>query len=273
MKIKVAALAIALPVVCLSLSTASAQQLISSKLVSSPSGPIYGVGDFNGDGRLDFLTNGGTTGTETAMLQNSNGTFTGHTVSGVNGAQCAVADLMGDGNADFVCVAPGPTNDHNDPLGPATLTIALSNGNGTFSVKAPVNLAGDEGAPYVLVMDVNHDGKPDIVATSSDQYGDATIQTLLNTGGGNFSLSPNSASATGGQLFGAADFNGDGFPDLVVGNNGEQIYLGKGDGSFTPGSVVDTTSGEVGIGDFNKDGHQDLVIVTAKNGSDLSRPG
>lgn len=267
MKIKVAALAVALPAVCLSLSTASAQQFISSKLVSSPSGPIYGVGDFNGDGRLDFMTYGGTTGTETAMLQNSNGTFTGHTVSGVNGTQCAVADLNGDGKADFVCVAPGPTNDHDDPLGPATLTIALSNGNGTFNVKAPVNLAGDEGAPYVLVTDVNHDGKPDIVATSSDQYGEATIQTLLNTGAGNFSFNPNSASATGGQLFGAADFNGDGFPDLVVGNSAVQIYLGKGDGSFTAGAVVDTNYRVVGIGDFNKDGHQDLVIVDGQNGT------
>src|ERR1035438_2600031 len=121
--------------------------------------------------------------------------------AGIPFGATVVADLNGDGHADIVSAIPGPTNFHGDPLGPATLTIALGNGNGTFSVLPAVNLLGDEGGTSVSIRDLNGDNKPDIIVVSSDQYGDATLQTFLNNGNGTFRAGPTYGQALiGGTL-------------------------------------------------------------------------
>jgi hypothetical protein len=257
-----------LSAVCLNLTTAApAQQFVSSQKVASTTfaQPIYGVADFNSDGRLDYVTG------NNVMLQNSNGTFTAKQYAPVTSgySYSAVADLNGDGKADIVTVNSAPADDHGDPISPPTLTIYLGNGNGTFTAKTPFNLGGGVLGVWVLVSDVNHDGKPDIVTVSSDQYGDASLQTFLNAGSGNFTAGPTyGGGIVDGQLYGAADFNGDGIPDLAVNNNFElQILTGNGDGSFTAGNTYNMNPMVVGIGDFNKDGHQDLAVITSVNGT------
>jgi hypothetical protein len=267
-----------LSAICLNLTpAAAAQQFVSSQKVGSGAyaPPIYGVADFNKDGRLDFLSG------NSLMLQNSDGTFTAKQYTSVTSgyAASAVADLNGDGKADIVTVNSAPADDHGDPTGPPTLTIYLGNGNGTFTAKTPFNLGGGILGVWVLISDLNHDGRPDIVAVSSDQYGDAFLQTFLNAGSGNFTAGPTYDNGSiggliGGQLFVAADFNGDGFPDLAVKNDFElQILIGKGDGTFTPGATYNMNPIVVGTGDFNKDGHQDLVVVTSVNGTILLGQG
>ncbi len=266
-----------LSAICLSLTLAApGQQFVSSQKVASTTyaQPIYGVGDFNGDGRLDYLTG------NTVMLQNSNGTFTAkqYTTAKPGYVASAVADLNGDGKADIVTVTSAPEDDHGDPLSPPTLTVYLGNGDGTFTAKTPYNLGGGVLYTFVLVSDVNHDGKPDIVTVSNDQYGDAFLQTFLNAGSGNFTAGPiyggDSGSLILGELFGAADFNGDGIPDLVVRNDtGLQILIGKGDGSFTAGNTYSINPVVAGIGDFNKDGHQDIVSVSGQSGTILLGQG
>jgi hypothetical protein len=260
--------------ICLNLTLAApAQQFVSSQKVGSGlfAPPIYGVADFNSDGRLDFVSG------NSVMLQNSNGTFTAKQYTTVTSGYVAsaVADLNGNGKADIVTVNSAQTDDQGHAVGNATLTIYLGNGNGTFNMKTPVNLQGDLLGVWVLVSDVNHDGKPDIVTVSSDQYGDAFLQTFLNAGSGNFTAGPTyGGGLIGGQLFVAADFNGDVIPDLAVKNDFElQILTGKGDGSFTAGATYNMNPLVVGMGDFNKDGHQDLVVVTSVNGTILLGQG
>ncbi len=164
---------------CLTLNpTGHSQQFVSSHRViisnnSIASGSqIYGVADFNGDGRPDFLISASSSsGSNVAglMLQNSNGTFPERVVPSVPLGSTVVADVNGDGHADILTALPGPVNDHGDPLGPATLTIALGHGDGTFSVKPAINLVGDALQPSILVKDLNRDKRPDIVVVSGDQ--------------------------------------------------------------------------------------------------------
>ena len=258
-------------------SAANSQQFVTSRRVipnpppGFPDAPIYGVADFNGDGRLDFLTavwNPSNSSIVTALLlQNSNGTFTQKDIPNVPTAATVVADLNGDGHADIVSAIPGPSNDHGDPLGPATLTIAFGNGNGTFRVLAPVNLVGDVGGTFVTIRDLNGDNKLDIVVVSSDQYGDANLQTFLNNGNSTFRAGPTyNHPLIGGNLLAKGDFNGDGKSDLVVQNNFEMlILLGNGDGSFTPGATYNVFPQFVGVGDLNRDHREDLVVVTLDN--------
>jgi hypothetical protein len=66
-----------------------------------------------------------------------------------------------------------------------------------------------------------------------------------------------------------ADLNGDGYPDLVVGNFNSggvllDVLLGKGDGSFAAASSLPTaghyTTG-IAVGDYNEDGIPDLAVA------------
>ncbi len=245
----------------------------SQSQASFPLGPVYGAADFNGDGRTDFLiTTYDTAGSVTIaalMLQNSDGSFTQKNVPSVpvSPTGTRIADLNGDGKADIVTVIAAQADvDHGDPLGPATLVISFGNGDGTFRVQAPVTLSGDVQQPSVLVTDLNHDGMPDIVAQSADQYGEAYIQTFLNSGNGVFRIGSPFAQITTGTLLVAGDFNGDGFADIAINNSYEtEILLGKGDGSFIAGSTYNLSPIVAGAGDLNGDHHLDLVVATSSN--------
>src|SRR6266852_5140189 len=66
----------------------------------------------------------------------------------------------------------------------------------------------------------------------------------------------------------AADFNGDGVPDLAVANSarphqGVSVLLGNGDGSFRAGEDLVALDAPVfvAVADFNGDGVQDLVVA------------
>ena len=131
-------------------SSSNGQQFRSGHLITvapAPSstyfGQVYGIADFNSDGRPDFLvTASDPSGTSTAvlMLQNSNGTFTEKATSipaGGPAGTTLTADLDGDGKADIVTVVPAPVDvNHGDILGPATLIIGYGNGDGTFREQA-----------------------------------------------------------------------------------------------------------------------------------------
>jgi hypothetical protein len=63
-----------------------------------------------------------------------------------------------------------------------------------------------------------------------------------------------------------ADFNGDGVPDLAVGNensNNVSVLLGNGDGSFQAAWNFFAGAGpkSVVVGDFNVDKLPDLAVV------------
>ena len=232
------------------------------------------IADFNGDGRPDFLAvtfnfAGQTTQfTQALMLQKADGTFTMkevHSIPAAAGA-AAAADVDGDGKVDVVTVVNGPAGDHGEGLGPATLVVCLGNGNGTFRAQPPIDLPAAPEAVAVMVQDVNRDGKPDIITVSSDQYADAVLQTFLNWGGGKFSPGPTYGNLTFGYLLAAADFNGDGVPDLAVRNDpGTQILLGKKDGSFTAGPQFNFISRQGAARDLNGDHRQDLVLTSMQS--------
>jgi hypothetical protein len=215
------------PQVTFTYQSATAPQFAFSNLLSA-------AADVTGDNFPDVflvLPNGIVGGTAQYQTQlfvgNGDGTFkapntltlTGNVrLLGSTGSPFAVADLNGDGKADLV--AAGSSSDGTTPQ----LAIALGNGDGTFQ---PATILTFDGFGYVgspAIADFNGDGKLDVVVQGIIEgsgtgillgNGDGTFQTISN-GDGTVSASSLFALLTGGAAV-AADFNGDGKPDLLVG--------------------------------------------------------
>jgi hypothetical protein len=121
----------------------------------------------------------------------------------------------------------------------------------------------------IVTADFNRDGKADVVALNSNNV----LSILLGNGNGTFAapktiaiLPSNSAGFP--TLMVAADFNGDGKPDLLVvpsPGNVVKVFLGHGDGTFAaPVSIADglPSAGDLAVGDFNGDDRPDIVLAS-----------
>ncbi|CAF5012752.1 unnamed protein product, partial [Rotaria magnacalcarata] len=65
-------------------------------------------------------------------------------------------------------------------------------------------------------VDVNGDGKPDIIVAN---YGSNNVGVLLNIGNGTFAAQMTYSAGSGPVCLAAPDVNGDGKPDIIVANS------------------------------------------------------
>lgn len=179
------------------------------------------TGDFNGDGIPDLIAaNFFSPSGATVLLGKGDGTFTAlptQIPTSTFVSSIIVGDVNGDGLLDL---AFGYQNG---------VDVYVGNGDGTFKEAAgsPLSVAGMS----LVAGDMNGDGKLDLAGIGNFN-GDDQIDLLLGAGDGTFAVSVGPANA--GQDSGissamvAADFNGDGVPDLakwVRGSNTVSILL------------------------------------------------
>ncbi len=176
------------------------------------------VGDFNGDGIPDLAATifGGVNfpGSIEIFLGNGDGTFTPLTSEPVVGYDptCVTAgDFKGNGILDLAV-----SNLASDTNNPATVTVLIGTGNGTFTPTTQTLLTGN--LPYsVAIGDFNGDGIPDLVTANA---GSNTATVFLGNGDGTFSTGPNPPLGTNPIFAAVGDFNGDGLSDIAGADNG-----------------------------------------------------
>jgi hypothetical protein len=237
-------------------------------------GNNYAFGDFNGDGSLDLAGAGGPAAK--VRLNNGAGAFgevVEYPVGGGNSQDLAAGDFNGDGRVDLVLTI------NNPEIG---MSLLRGNGDGTFA--APVTFPNTSGfdSPAVAAVDLNNDGKLDVVIAHDIACYVAPcvttdlISVMIGNGDGTFQPSREIPVGRGMSEIAVGDYNRDGFKDLAIGGTQGQVYRldGVGDGTFvqrpTVIALVDPSFipvTDIDVADFNGDSIQDLVAAIPHNGS------
>ena len=217
------------------------------------------TGDFNKDGKADLIT--GNSGSVTVLLNDGNGTFTRIDSGGLQTANnyLALGDFNHDGKLDVVVL--------NQSF--AQAYFLAGKGDGNFAKPSLVASLFPDAGYAITAVDVNHDGKLDLITSG--------LYVLLGNGNGTFQNAIQ--SPLGPQDFNlvAGDFNGDGQIDVATTDSAfgtVDVLLGNGNGEFGNISTVAVAPGSSSpdggvVADFNGDGKPDVAVAitnTSGNG-------
>ena len=254
------------------------------------------VGDYDNDGYEDLYVTA--YGGNKLYHNNGDGTFSDVTAKAGTGgsgwsSSAAWVDLDGDGYLDLVVLRYlewdfddiwcGEHKEgyraycHPDYFKPARPLVYHNNGDGTFTEEAEkLGLAKAAKGLGVALADYDRDGHIDLFFAN-----DSMVEFLYhNNGNGTFDevgLVSEVAVDIDGRTYAGmgvdfADYNNDGWPDIVVTDLAKQryaLYQNNGDGTFTymstPSGLGTISLAHSGWGvrlfDFDNDGRKDLLIA------------
>jgi len=254
------------------------------------------VGDYDNDGFEDLYVTA--YGGNKLYHNNGNGTFTDVTEkAGVAGSgwstSAAWVDLDNDGLLDLVVLRYldwdfddiwcGERKDgyrsycHPDYFKPVAPLVYHNNGNGTFTEVAQKLGLGKAGKGLgVAIADYDRDGHIDLFIANDSMFeflyhnkGDGTFEDVGLAAGTSVDVDGRTYAGMGVDF---ADYNNDGWPDIMVTDLANQryaLYQNNGDGTFT------YTTQSLGIGqmtlshsgwgvrffDYDNDGWKDLLVA------------
>jgi len=239
--------------------------------------PIIGTGDFNGDGKPDFIArrSDGTlwfyAGTGSATSYNNPGYLPAVQIGtgwGVYNALAGVGDISGDGIPDLVARRPDGTVYVYTGTGKAGI-----GGNEGYTAAQQVASGWQNYTDITAVGDFSGDGKADLLARKAD----GSLWLIASTGrvanGSTFAAPVQIGTnwTVFQTLLGIGDLNRDGRPDLVgiAPDGSATFYAGAGAsaGYYRAGTPIAlpgirTTDVFATVGDFDGDGRPDLLDRT-----------
>lgn len=254
------------------------------------------VGDYDNDGYEDLYVTG--YGGNKLYHNNGDGTFTDVTdKAGVGGSgwstSAAWVDLDGDGLLDLVVLRYltwdfddiwcGEHKEgyraycHPDYFKPITPLVYHNDGNGHFTeVSEKIGVAKPGKGLGIAIADYDRDGDIDLFVANDSMAeflyhnkGDGTFEDVALISGVAVDGEGHTFAGMGVDF---ADYNNDGFPDLVITDLASQMYAlyrNNGDGTFTyesyPSGLGRMTMTHSGWGvrflDYDNDGCKDLLIA------------
>jgi len=229
------------------------------------------IGDFDGDGNLDLVTDSWGTNRVVIIFGDGKLNFNRETFYSVGNRpyqRLRSQDLNKDGKPDIVTTNLEGNN----------ATVLLNGGKGEFheALGSPFS-CGD--APFgVVIGDVNGDGNPDLAIANSPTItagsrGKDGLWILLGDGTGKFSSLGGSPFRTGRSpsRLAVGDLNGDGINDIAVTNYNDKsisiFYMGKAAVLETKIINVGNRPDGISIHDMNSDGRNDILVSNYDDGT------
>jgi hypothetical protein len=224
------------------------------------------VADFNSDFKLDLAVVNAADASVTVLLGDAQGGFHpspgGPFPTGAGPFSLAATDFNGDGKMDLAVANAGSDS----------VTVLLGDGAGGFSPAPGSPFSAGPSPTALIVADFNGDGRPDIAVGSAYQK----LGVYLGTGDGTFALASDFLfTFLGGvpNAFAAADFIGNGKPDLLVAETTTnrvanlEYFYNRGDGTFDREDkfLVGSNPVALAVGDFNGDGYPDVAVADLSN--------
>ena len=261
----------------------SSLTITSQPTVSDTGACSIASGDFNGDGIADFAVGVGSCvgpggGNSAAPLQillgNGDGTFAVTPIAALknlNITAVTAGDFNNDGTVDLVAATDVAPADIGGSYTYGLLFLA-GDGKGGFS-STTLSAPCTSDTYQMATADFNGDGNLDLAVNCEPTQNPAGVtKVFLGDGKGGFTAA-GSVAGGGYELnsFGVADFNSDGFPDLVVMSDTAAqatVYLNDGTGNFKAGPVLSSQVDGLIVGDFNGDGNADVAIASGFTGGE-----
>lgn len=173
-----------------------------------------------------------------------------------------IADFNNDGKQDVALTNSGFNFDGN------SVSVFFNTGNGKFG--APANYTTGNYPTGITAADFDNDGDQDLAVCNNRADSNSSVSVLVNKGNGIFNAAININGGDDPFRITSAKINNDNLPDLIIGNNTENVTIlyNSGNNNFSSKLSLDVlnpypdANATAKSADFDNDGDNDIIFTS-----------